>query len=145
MLLFGTNDYQNVAVDGRVLEAGSPDWLAEYRRRVGIVMDLLQRPGTTVTWSTLPPMRSGEFSAAMEQLNAIYRAEAASRDWVHVVEMGAAVGDANGGYTAYLAGGDGVEELVRQEDGVHLSRPGADRAATAVWADVHQRWLIGDS
>lgn len=145
VLLFGANDYQDVAVDGRVLDAGSPDWLGEYRHRVAVVMDLLQRPGTTVTWVTLPPMRSGEFSAAMEQLNVIYRQEAATRDWVHVVEMAAAVAGPDGGYTAYLPGGGGVEELVRQEDGVHLSRAGADRAAAVVWADVQDRWLIDGS
>lgn len=143
VLYFGTNDYQDVAVDGRVLEAGSLFWLSAYSHRVGVVMDLLDRPGTTVTWVTQPPMRSGEFSAAMAILNDVYRTEAASRPWVHVVELGPAVGGPDGDYTAYLRGSDGVEHLVRQEDGVHLSNVGADRAAAAVWADVAARWLAG--
>jgi hypothetical protein len=35
--------------------------------------------------------------------------------------------------------------LVRQEDGVHLSRAGSDRAANVVLSDLARRWGIGSS
>lgn len=140
VLLFGTNDDQNVEVDGKVLTARSPEWMAEYRRRVGVVMDLLDRPGLTVTWVTLPAMRSADFSGAMSALSDVYRSEAQHRPWVHVVDGGAAIEGPGGAYATHLPGGDGSDVLMRQEDGVHLSRPGADRATVAIWDDVVQRW-----
>jgi hypothetical protein len=140
VLLFGTNDHQDVEVDGEILQADSPEWLAEYHRRVALVMDLLHRPGLTVTWIALPAMRSADFSAAMQALNAVYRAEAESRPWVRVVAGDSSIAGPDGGYTALLAGEDGVDVSMRQEDGVHLSAAGADRAAVAIWDDVVQRW-----
>jgi hypothetical protein len=140
VLLFGTNDHQDVEVDGEILHAGSPEWLAEYHRRVALVMDLLHRPGVTVTWIGLPAMRSAEFNAAMQSLNAVFRAEAESRPWVRVVAGDASIAGPDGGYAAYVAGEDGVDVSMRQDDGVHLSAAGADRAAVSIWDDVVQRW-----
>jgi hypothetical protein len=138
--LFGTNDHQDIEVDGQILQADSPQWLEEYHRRVGLVMDLLHRPGLTVTWIALPPMRSDEFSVAMKSLSDVYRAEALNRSWVHVVDGGASITGADGGYAAFLPGGDGIDVAMRQEDGVHLSRAGADRASASIWSDVVTRW-----
>lgn len=140
VLVFGPNDFQNVEVGGKVLVADSPAWLAEYHRRVGLVMDLLNRPGTTVSWAALPAMRSPEFSAAMATVSNIYRSEAASRPWVRIVELGTALNNADGGYAAALPGTDGVAQGLRQDDGIHLSRAGADRAAAVVWGDLSRRW-----
>lgn len=140
VLLFGTNDDQDVEVDGKVLRARSAEWMAEYRRRVGVVMDLLHRPGLTVTWVALPAMRSQDFSGAMAALSDIYRSEAAGRPWVRVVDGGAGIEGPGGSYATYLPGGDGSDVLLRQEDGIHLSRAGADRAAVGVWGDVVARW-----
>ncbi len=144
VLLFGTNDFQNLAVDGAVLDAGSPAWIAEYSRRVGLVMDLLRRGDATVHWVALPPMRSAGFDAGMAQLNEVYRQQAATRPWVAVVELAPVLGGSDGAYAAHLPGADGTPESIRQEDGVHFSRAGANRAAAAVWADVVGEWGVGD-
>lgn len=140
VLMFGANDHQNVEVDGKILTVDTPEWFAEYHRRVGLVMDLLHRPGLTVTWVAQPAMRATDFSAAMAALSEVYRSEAQSRPWVHVVELSGVLNGPDGGYAASLPGEDGAPVVMRQEDGVHLSRAGADRAAVAVWDDVVQRW-----
>ena len=144
MLLFGTNDYQNVEVDGEVLEAARPEWLAEYHRRVGLRDGSAAAAGLTVTWVALPAMRSGEFSAAMARLSEVYRAEAEKRPWVDVVDGGAAIDGTDGGYATTLSGADGTAVEMRQDDGIHLSRAGADRAAVGVWDNVVQRWDLPD-
>ena len=54
-------------------------------------------------------------------------AEAAEdRPWVELVETAAVLGDADGGYADRLPGYD---EDLRQDDGIHLSRAGADLLA----------------
>jgi uncharacterized protein len=143
VLAFGANDHQDVEVDGVILRTGTEAWTTEYGRRVGLVMDLLRRQGTTVTWLTLPAMRSGEFSAAMASLSAVYRDQARTRPWIDVVDLGAVLDAPGGGYTATLPDAGGAPESLRQEDGVHLSGAGARRAAAAVWAGVAERWTIG--
>lgn len=142
VLLFGTNDDQNLAVGGGVLEAGSGPWLEEYGRRVGLVMDLLHYEQVTVHWVAMPPMRSAGFNEAMSKLNQVFRAQAASRPWVHVVDLTPAVAGSDGRYAAYLPGSDGAPETVRQEDGVHFSRAGANRAGALVWSDIAARWGV---
>ena len=79
VVLFGPNDFQDVEVGGTILGAGTPAWDTWYRQRVGAVMDLLHRDGTTLTWLTLPAMKDPSFSATMAHLNDLYRSEAAGR------------------------------------------------------------------
>lgn len=145
VLMFGANDHQDVEIDGEILRADSPEWLAEYGRRVGLVMDLLHRGDMTVTWVALPPMRAADFSAAMASLSDVYRREAERRPWVHVVDGGAGVAAPDGSFAAYLPGGDGAPVVLRQEDGVHYSTAGAARAAASVWQDVVGRWGLDEA
>jgi hypothetical protein len=145
VLLFGTNDYQDLELDGQgVVEAGSPPWMAEYGRRVGLLMDLLHRPGVTVHWIGLPPMKSSSFSEAMASLNAVFSQQAASRPWVSYVDLGPTLAGPDGGYATYLPGAGG-DVLMRQEDGIHLSRAGSDRAANVLISDLARRWGIGSA
>ena len=140
VVLFGTNDHQDVEVNGRVLAVDSPEWLTEYHRRVGLVMDLLHRPGLTLTWVALPAMRSAGFSTAMARLSEVYRVEAASRPWVSLVNSGAAIDAADGSYAAALPAAGSEPVVMRQDDGVHFSKAGAQRAGLVVWGNVAQRW-----
>lgn len=139
VVVFGTNDHQDIEAEGRVLRWDSEGWAVEYGRRVGLVMDLLGRPGVTVTWVGLPAMRQPGMSAAMDRLSDIYRQQAAGRPWVHVIDTGAVVEAPDGSYATELANGNG-KLTVRQPDGVHFSLAGADRAAGMLWSDVAQRW-----
>ncbi|MFN0029789.1 MAG: DUF459 domain-containing protein [Acidimicrobiales bacterium] len=141
VVVFGTNDHQDMEADGRVLRWDSAEWAEEYGRRVGQVMDLLGRPGVTVSWVGLPAMRQPEMSAAMDRLTGIYRQQATNRPWVQVIDTGAVVNAADGTYAAAVprAGGNGTV-TVRQPDGIHFSLAGADRAGGELWSDVDQRW-----
>ncbi len=129
VIMFGANDAQGlIAADGTTFEqVEEPGWQAEYTRRVASIMDQLQ--GRLVFWVLQPPMRDGDFNARMRILNDIYRKQAASRPWIEIVETEPLFGDANGGYVELreLPGG-GIEDL-RQDDGIHLSREGADLLA----------------
>ncbi len=143
VVVFGTNDHQDMEAEGRVLRWDSEAWATEYGRRVGLVMDLLARPDVTITWVGLPAMRQPEMSAAMDRLSDIYRRQAATRPWVQVIDTGAVVETADGSYATGVPNrnGNGAGTVtVRQPDGIHFSLDGADLAATALWSDVAQRW-----
>lgn len=139
VLIFGSNDAQNVQVGGRVLEAGSPEWLADYRTRVARVMDLVNQPGTRTVWVGLPPMRGAGYDRDMSSLDTIYREEASTRPWVSYVPTRQQFAGGDGSYVASIDEGGGPVEL-RQDDGVHWSIAGSERVgrlAYGAFAPLH--------
>jgi hypothetical protein len=139
VLVFGSNDSQGlINPAGEVYQPMSEGWRAEYARRAGGVMDLLEKPGRMIVWVGLPPMRDGEFSNRLMDINAIYKAEAAKRDVIYI-DSTRIVGTENGEYTAYLADNSGHVENVREPDGVHMTRAGGDRLAAWVLFAIEER------
>jgi uncharacterized protein len=126
-ILFGGNDSQGIpGPNGEAFEGpNDPRWREEYARRVGGVMDVLRADDRIVYWIALPPMRDQGFDGRAEIMNQIYREAAASRPWMTYLDLHPLFGDERGEYVERK--GDRSGELVdlRQEDGVHLSQPGA--------------------
>ncbi|MBA2282285.1 MAG: DUF459 domain-containing protein [Actinomycetota bacterium] len=131
-VMFGANDAQGiVAAEGRVFqEVSDPGWQDEYRSRVEAVMDQLRADGRLVFWVGQPPMRDAAFDARIAILDRIYREAAESRPWVEFVDTVPLFGAPDGTYRDRLPGPDGSPLDLRQGDGIHLSREGADLLAT---------------
>ncbi|MBA3372569.1 MAG: DUF459 domain-containing protein [Euzebyaceae bacterium] len=140
VVMFGANDGQNLQVDGRVLGFGTPAWQAEYHRRVTTLMGRLSARGRWVWWVGQPGMRSPNFDARMSLLNDVYRSAAAEHQQVDYVDSRALFTGPSGGFSPYLDDASGNRTLMRQQDGVHLTRAGGQRLAAAVFAEVDARW-----
>jgi hypothetical protein len=138
VVIFGANDSQPMVVDGKAQNIDSPEWQAEYRRRTAAAMDELAGKGRLVIWVGEPVMRDGGFSQRMARLDVIYREEAAKRPWIRYVDTRSMFANGSGHYSAYLPGADGRPVLMRQGDGIHLSRAGGDRLAATVLAVLDQ-------
>jgi hypothetical protein len=137
VLVFGSNDSQGLMnAAGEVYQPMSDGWRAEYRRRVAGTMDLVEQPGRLVVWVGLPPMRDGEFSSRLADIDRIYREEAAAHAGVVYVDAWTLLDDGAGAYTAYLPDGSGHVEQVREPDGVHLTRAGGDRLSSEVMRTI---------
>ncbi len=134
VIMFGANDGQNMTVDGKALQRGSPEWLEEYRRRVGATMDLLKDPENDrlVVWVGAPVMRPGSGVHEMDQLDYIYWSEARSRPWIQYFDSWPFFSDADLQYVSEAPNADGVARGLRQKDGVHLSTVGGNRLSWAV-------------
>jgi lysophospholipase L1-like esterase len=128
LLMFGGNDAQGiVAADGTVYpEVDSTGWRAEYGRRVGAAMDSVQADDRLILWIAQPPMRDASFDRRITVINEVVAAQAADRPWVTVVDTASVIGGPDGGYVDRLPG---LDENLRQGDGIHLSRAGADLLA----------------
>ncbi|HEU5301983.1 MAG TPA: DUF459 domain-containing protein [Acidimicrobiia bacterium] len=136
VIALGSNDDQSLTGDGGTGPFGTPEWEAEYRRRVGGLMDSVIAKGTTVFWVGIPPMRNAaRFDSRYRLINDIARTEAEKRPgdavYVDTVPVLSAPG---GGYADYLGNLDGSIVQVRAGDGIHFTRAGGDRIATAVLA-----------
>jgi hypothetical protein len=138
VVMFGANDGQGlIAADGTTYQQVSdPGWQREYSARVSALMDQLQAGGRLVLWVAQPPMRDGDFDARMDIVNDLYREAAATRPWVDLVETAPMFGDASGAFADRLPGPDGELHDLRQDDGIHFARAGADLLAADLIARI---------
>jgi len=140
VVLLGANDPQDFVVGGHDIPYGSPAWLAEYGQRVAQFMQRATATGARVLWIGLPPMADPGRNAAMQQLNAIYQAQAAGHPGVTFFPSWPVLSDPQGGFAAYLPDASGSEVQVRTGDGTHLTPAGADRLAVAVIGAMDRAW-----
>jgi hypothetical protein len=145
-ILFGGNDSQGiVGADGRTYPGPSDaGWRSEYARRVGQVMDVLRADDRIVYWIGLPPMRDDGFDDRARSMNAIYEEEASTRPWVTYLDTHPIFGDGDGEYVERKADAAGDLVDLRQEDGVHLSQPGATRLARIMLDLIDREIRAGD-
>ena len=130
VITLGSNDDQTMTGEGGVGPFGSPEWIAEYRRRVGGMMDVVTADGRRkLFWIGAPMMRNEERSETRYRIiNDIYREEAAKRPGrVYYIDIYDRFRDANGSYADII---NGVQ--VRTPDGIHFSREGGDQIAQVV-------------
>jgi hypothetical protein len=133
VVMFGANDSQGMELDGGPVQPDEQAWQDEYRRRVGVVMDQLRGTGRLVIWVGQPHMRDEGFDARMGVLDEIYASEAESRPWVRFLDSRPVLSPDGGGYQA-TAG----DVSLRQGDGIHLDRGGADLLAEAIFALIDE-------
>ena len=124
----GSNDWQDMrSEDGTRPRRGSDEWKAEWRRRVGLVFDVLEAPHRQVIWVGLPPARDDANREGFIIMNALAAEAAAERDFVTMID----IWDMFGGDGPYRESvpppgdPDGRPVDVRQDDGVHLNHAGA--------------------
>ncbi len=135
VMMFGANDGQNMTdLQGRALQRGSPEWLAEYRRRVAATMDLLKSPTNDrlTIWCGPPPMGPGSKVKGMDEINYIISTEASTRPWIQFFDTWPFFSDANFQYTLEAPNADGARRVLRQKDDVHMTVVGADRVSWAI-------------
>ena len=137
VLGFGGNDdkaYMTGLPEGvSIGDFGGSAWRREYARRVGGLMDMINKAGGFVVWIGLPQTNSPEQTSRFDVINAVAQQEARRREgratFVDTYTMFAAD---DGGYTEFLPDGSGQLKKVRAGDGVHFEREGGDMIAREV-------------
>ena len=138
VILFGTNDAQGISLDGQIHAFGSPGWKVAYGKRVEDLVTLLRSHDVAVYWVGLPRMKRASFDAKMTLINAVVQAR---MDALGVPYLGttALTSDGDGDYDAYLtATGSGRRQLMRANDGIHMSMAGYLRLTEPV-AEILRR------
>lgn len=134
VIMFGANDGQNMTVDGKALSRYSDEWLTEYRRRVGLTMDLMRSPANDriVIWVGAPIMGPNSGVTGMDKLNYIFWDEARTRPWVKYFDTWPYLADTELQYTAQAPNADGKVRTLRAKDNVHMSLEGGTRVGWGV-------------
>ena len=124
VILFGTNDAQGISLDGQIHAFGSPGWKAAYGKRVEDLVTLLRSHDVAVYWVGLPRMKRASFDAKMTLINEVVQSRMTALG-VPYLGTTALTSDADGDYDAYLtATGSGRRQLMRANDGIHMSMAG---------------------
>lgn len=145
VLAFGGNDdkaYMTGLPEGTELgDFGSWSWRKEYGRRVGGLMDTINRAGAFVIWIGLPQTRSADQTRRFDVVNAVAEKQARKRAGrAAYIDTYTMFAGADGGYAQYLPDGSGRLEKVRAEDGVHFERAGGDMIARVVLKELNREF-----
>jgi lysophospholipase L1-like esterase len=140
VVFLGANDPQNMVQGGSALAFGSPAWDAAYATRVGQFMAEATGAGARVLWVGMPPMQDQALDSEMQQLDALYQAQAAAHPGVTFLSSWTVLGTPQGAYAEYLPDATGSPVAVREPDGTHISPGGATRLSQAVVAAMDRGW-----
>ncbi len=140
VLTLGSNDDQALtnAPGGATINQGDAEaWVAEYRRRVGGLMDQIVGEGRTLVLVGIPIVRDAGRNAEYNTINTIFEQEAEKRDdRVLFVDTYPLFRDGDGNYADYLPNDAGDLVRYREGDGIHLTRAGGDLVARTIFGAI---------
>ena len=132
VMFLGPNDPLDMpdpAAQGkRFLRFTSPEWEAEYRRRIARILDAVESHGAQLIWIGLPVMRVTRYERKMAYIDSLFRSETEGRAlYLPIREL-----LSDGGAYADSLLLHGKKTRVRASDGVHMSAAGTRLIAHAV-------------
>jgi hypothetical protein len=136
VVMIGYNDRYAIRGGQREwLAVGSPEWRAEYGRRVDRLAKTLRKRGAAVYWVGLPVMRRPEINDIAQTINDVVR-EKAYLNGIKYIDITAHFSDEQGNFTLYGPDITGKQRLVRESDGVLFTWAGYRKLAHFVEREV---------
>jgi hypothetical protein len=128
IVMFGANDRPPIRRDGEIDQALRDQFQKIYSERVHAIIRPFRDAGITVIWVGHPVVRDNLYTEDMAFLNRIYQSAASDEGarWLPTWDL---FSTADGGYTAYGRGTDGMTQRLRADDGVHFTPAGYDLVA----------------
>lgn len=109
--------------DGKRAPIVSPEWTAEYSRRMDRLMKIVRRKNAGVYWIGLPNLARADADEQAKAMNDVIR-ERAYLNGMKYIDAYAGFLDENGAYSAYGPDLTGKIRVLRQGDGVHFTAAG---------------------
>ncbi|MBE2281327.1 MAG: DUF459 domain-containing protein [Ignavibacteriaceae bacterium] len=132
IVMMGTNDAQGFTDNGITHYYGKEEWFRIYRERVAAFVKIITDNSLKVYWVGMPPMREPGFDGRMKTLSKIYDEEISKISNGIFVSGLDLLGDGAGNYTAYKVV-NGVNSLLRANDGIHFTTQGGQVIADFVY------------
>lgn len=141
LIMLGSNDRQQMAINGGKEKFDTPAWNEAYAARVQSMFKVASDNRTPLVWVGLPAFKSGQTSAAALQLNSVYRNEAA-RVGAEFVDIWDGFVDENGKFIVTGSDINGQPVRLRTSDGVGMTAAG--KRKMAFYAEKPLRKILGE-
>lgn len=121
IVMFGANDGQGIKdKEGKPHELGSESWKEVYRQRVNVYLSRTAPKLKKIYWVGHPITGNDNFLAKFQAMNPIYEAECAkfpNAVFINTWERFAV----NGTYSQTISDDNGLRQIAKQSDGVHVT------------------------
>lgn len=145
VVMIGYNERYHIRTSARErIEFGTPEWRAEYGRRVDRLAKALKKRGMAVYWVGLPLMRRPEINDTAQLINDVVR-ERAYLTGIKYIDITAHFADELGNYTPYGPDVAGKQRLVRDVDGVLFTWSGYRKLAHFVEREIKRDLTLARS
>lgn len=138
----GSNDRQQLMVDGESESVRSPKWQAEYERRTREFISRLKATNAPLLWVGLPAFQSSSMTTDIVALNGIYRKEVTTAGG-EFIDIWDGFVDENGKFIFTGSDINGRQVRLRGSDGINVTRAGQRKIAFYIEKPV--RRLLGDA
>lgn len=128
IVMLGSNDRQQLVVDGTRQKVRSEEWTKEYKRRVEALAGKIRNRGLPLFWVGVPSFKSRSMTADMLAFNDIYRSTT-ERVGGEFIDIWDGFVDENGAYTSVGPDMNGQRVRLRGSDGINLTRDGRRKVA----------------
>lgn len=135
VIMIGGNDRQALNAGSGAQEALSPRWREIYGERVDGLIQIFKDKNIPVVWVGLPVMQPTGYSAAIAQINEIFRSSAAKAG-VPFIDLWDKFTDEHGQYSAVGPDESGQIVTLRSTDGIHFTDAGARKLALFVEDEI---------
>lgn len=142
VVMIGSNDRQQLRIDGQREAPRSEAWLTEYTERVKTFAAAIEEKQIPLIWSGLPAFNSSTMSSDMLAFNDIYKTTVESIDGTFVDIWDGFV-DENGAFIFTGPDMNGQPVRLRGSDGINLTRSGKRKVAFYVEKPLNK--LLGEA
>ena len=133
VVLIGLNDRQDIRTPTGRLPFNSPEWIAAYKANVDAVIDALLAQDVKIIWLGQPPMGDPAYDADMQVISALQKERAIAKN-ITFVELRAPFLGPDGRYSQRGPDDTGIDQKLRQNDGVTFFKLGNNRIGQIVLA-----------
>lgn len=140
IVMMGSNDRQQMKLDGTSEAVRSEKWLKEYQTRVSALADLLEQKKVPYLWMGMPAFKTAKMTSDMLAFNDVYRA-ATQTNKGEFIDIWDGFTDEQGAYVQTGPDVNGQPVKLRAGDGINMTRQG--KAKLAFYADKPLRKLLG--
>ncbi|WP_367718072.1 DUF459 domain-containing protein [Nitratireductor sp. GISD-1A_MAKvit] len=142
VVMIGSNDRQQLVVNGRRESSRTEAWVREYTQRVETFASAIRKNDVPVIWTGLPSFKSPRMSSDMLAFNDIYKSTVESIGG-EFVDIWDGFVDENGGFISTGPDMNGQPVRLRGSDGINLTRAGKRKVAFYVEKPLNK--LLGEA
>jgi len=140
VVMLGSNDRQQMLVDGKRQAVNSEAWIDAYEDRTEALAAAIKAKKIPFIWISMPPFKSSKMSSDMLAFNDIYKTAAMSGGG-EFVDIWDGFADENGAFVSTGPDVSGQPARLRSGDGINLATAG--KAKVAFYTEKPLRKLLG--